>query len=39
MKHLKPMTVARADAFTNFFNAIFRAWQDFRFEKKNEFSI
>lgn len=36
MKHLKRISVVRADAFTNFMNAMWRAWQDFRFEKKNE---
>ena len=39
MKHIKTITVARADAFTNFFNAVFRAWQDFLFEKKNEIAL
>lgn len=39
MKHIKPISVTRADAFTDFFNAIWRSWQDFRFAKKNEFSI
>lgn len=36
MKHVKRITVVRADAFINFMNAVWRAWQDFRFEKKNE---
>lgn len=39
MKHLKPISARRADAFTNFFNAIWRAWMDFRYEKKNEYAI
>lgn len=39
MKHIQPITVARADAFTNYVNALFRAWQNFRFEKKNEIGI
>ena len=39
MKHVKTMTVAKADAYSDFFNAIWRAWQDFRFAKKNEFSF
>jgi hypothetical protein len=39
MKHLRPITTARADAFTNFMNAIYRAWRDFRFEKKNEIGL
>lgn len=36
MKHLKTISIARADAFTDFTNAIYRAWRDFRFGKKNE---
>ncbi len=39
MKHVKPMTVAKADAYSDFFNAIYRAWVDFRIAKKNEFSF
>jgi len=39
MKHLKPVTVARADAFTDFLNDISRAFRDFRIAKKNEFII
>ncbi len=36
MKHIKTITVTRADAYANFFNAVYRAWQAFLFEKKNE---
>ena len=36
MKHIKRLTTARADAFTDFTNAVWRAFQDFRFGKKNE---
>mgnify|MGYP006972337459 CR=1 FL=1 len=36
MKHIRKMTLKRADAFNNFMNAVWRAWQDFRYEKKNE---
>jgi len=36
MKHIKRITVARAEAFTNFFNATWRAWRDFRYNKKYE---
>ncbi|HPO15871.1 MAG TPA: hypothetical protein PLI09_20685 [Candidatus Hydrogenedentes bacterium] len=40
MKHIKTIsTVARADAFVNFLNALWRDWQTFRYEKKNELSI
>jgi hypothetical protein len=39
MKHVRPMTVAKADAYSDFFNAVWRAWQDFRFAKKNEFGF
>ena len=38
MKHIKPITTMRADAFTNFMNAVWRAWEDFRYEKKNEYA-
>ena len=36
MKHLKKISTTRADAFTDFFNAVWRAWQDFLYAKKNE---
>ena len=39
MKHLKPISTRRAAALTNFFNSIWRAWMDFRYEKKNEYAI
>ncbi len=39
MKHIKTITTARADAFTNFLNAIWRAWQNFLIEKKNEIAV
>ncbi len=39
MKHIKKISTVRADAFTDFLNAIWRAWQDFRIAKKNEISI
>ncbi|MFP4500049.1 MAG: hypothetical protein ACLFTT_03530 [Candidatus Hydrogenedentota bacterium] len=39
MKHVKRITVARADAFTDFWNALWRAWQGFRFDKSQEFNL
>ncbi len=39
MKHVTRITVARADAFTDFWNALWRAWQDFRYDKAREFNI
>jgi hypothetical protein len=43
MKHLAPITTAtppkKADAYSDFFNAINRAWIDFRVAKKNEYSF
>jgi hypothetical protein len=36
MRHIRKMTLRKADAFTNFLNAVWRAWQDFKYEKKNE---
>lgn len=39
MKHIKKITMVRADAFTDLLNAVWRAWQDFRYAKKNEYSI
>lgn len=39
MKHLRPVTVARADAFTDLYNAIWRAWRDFRYAKKNDMGL
>jgi len=36
MKHIKTLSMTRADAFNNFLNDIWVAWQNFRFDKKNE---
>ena len=36
MKHIKPITTTKADAFTSFMNAVWTAWMNFRYEKKNE---
>lgn len=35
MKHIRTISVARADAFTDLLNAVYRAWLDFIFAKKN----
>ena len=35
MKHITPITMVRADALASFWNAIWRAWNDFLCEKKN----
>lgn len=32
MKHIKRVSVAPADAFSNFLNAVGRAWNDFIFQ-------
>lgn len=37
MKHIHKVSIIRADAFTDFMNAIFRAWSDYTFAKKNGF--
>jgi hypothetical protein len=39
MKHIKTITTARADSFTDFMNAFWRAWIDFRYAKKNEINL
>lgn len=43
MKHLTTITTApapkKADAYSDFFNAINRAWNDFQTAKKNEYSF
>lgn len=39
MKHIKTISMTRADAFTDFLNAVWRAWQDYRVAKKNEFGV
>ena len=36
MKHIKPITTSRADAFTNFMNAVWRHGRTFATRKKNE---
>lgn len=36
MKHIKPVSTPRADAFLDFYNALFRAWVDFRNGKTDE---
>ena len=38
MKHIKTITVSRADAFTDFMNAFWRAWMDYRRDKKNTYA-
>lgn len=35
-KHISTITAVRADAWTDFLNAVAAAWQDFVFAKKNE---
>lgn len=35
MKHVKRISVVRADAFGDLLNSIFRAWSDYVFAKKN----
>lgn len=35
MKHLRPVSLERADAFGDFVSAKNRAWSDFLFAKKN----
>ena len=32
MRHVRSVTVARADAVSDFMNAVWRAWQDFILE-------
>lgn len=39
MKHLKRITTQRADAYSDFWNAVWRAYRDFRFAKKNETGV
>ncbi len=39
MKHIKPITTVRADAFIDLLNAMWRAWRDFQFAKKNEIGL
>ena len=39
MKHIKRISVTRADAFIDFFNAFWRAWRDFQYNKKYEMGI
>jgi len=39
MKHIKAITVARADAITDFWNDIWRAWLEFKIAKKNELGL
>lgn len=36
MKHIKTISTSKADAFTTYYNAIWRAWRNFQYEKKNE---
>ena len=36
MKHIKTITTPKADVFSDFFNAVFRAFQNFIVAKKNE---
>ncbi len=39
MKHIKPISTRRAEAFADFFNAFWRAWQDLQYTKKYEMNI
>lgn len=43
MKHLTLISISttpkKADAYSDFFNAIGRAWNDFQTAKKNEYSF
>ena len=36
MKHLRQISTPKADAFLDFYNALYRAWIDFGNAKKNE---
>ncbi len=36
MKHIKRISTPKADSFLDFYNALFRAWVDFRGGKKDE---
>lgn len=36
MKHIKPISTPKADSFLDFYNALFRAWTEFRDGKRNE---
>ncbi len=36
MKHIRQISTPKADAFVDFYNALFRAWVDFRNDKKDE---
>lgn len=36
MKHLRSISTGRADTFADFLNAVWRAWLDYRYAKKNE---
>ena len=37
MKHFKTISVVKADAFFDFYNSLFRAFNEFRYAKKEEF--
>jgi len=37
MRHIRKITVARADAFLDFVSAVRRAYFDYRFGKKNTY--
>ncbi len=39
MRHLRTISMAPADAFNDFMNALWRAWQDFRYEKNREITF
>jgi len=39
MKHIHNISMSRAEAFRDFMYAIWRAWYDFRIQKKNEYLI
>lgn len=36
MKHIRKISARRADAFSDFLNTVWSAWQDFLQTKKNE---
>lgn len=39
MKHLKSITLVRADALSNFTNGLWRLWNEFTRDKKNDFGL
>jgi len=39
MKHIRTITSKRADAFSDFWNDLSRAWSNFVYAKKNEVAV